>query len=98
MYPTKAQATILWRMLEECRWVYNKTLETRKHAYEQEGNALGYYETATMLPAWKQDRPSLKIVHSQVLQNAQIRNAAINILALGLQRMGSIPRSLRLSP
>jgi putative transposase len=60
-------------MLEECRWVYNKTLETRKNAYEQEGKSLGYYDTATLLPVWKQDRPSLKTVHSQVLQNAQLR-------------------------
>jgi putative transposase len=60
-------------MLEECRWVYNKTLETRKNAYEQEGKSLGYYDTAVLLPVWKRDRPSLKTVHSQVLQNAQIR-------------------------
>src|SRR5262249_16310094 len=33
--PTKAQTTILEQTLEACRWVYNKTLEVRKNAWEQ---------------------------------------------------------------
>jgi putative transposase len=31
------------------------------------------YDTQSLLPAWKVDRPSLKLVHSQVLQNVQVR-------------------------
>lgn len=73
VYPSKAQATILDKMLEECRWLYNKILETRKHSYEQDGIALGNYDTMTMIPRWKADRPTLKQVHSQVLQNVNIR-------------------------
>lgn len=71
--PTKAQATILEKMREECRWLYNKILETRKNSYEQQGFSLGNYDTMTMIPGWKKERPSLKSVHSQVLQNVNIR-------------------------
>lgn len=73
IYPTAAQETILAKMLEECRWVYNKTLETRKESYELQGISLSYYDTKRMLPEWKLGRPSLKIVHSQVLQNITMR-------------------------
>lgn len=73
LYPTKAQETILERMLEECRWLYNKILETRQDAWEQRQESLGNYDTMTMIPGWKTERPSLKLVHSQVLQNVNIR-------------------------
>lgn len=71
--PTKAQETILDKMLEECRWLYNKILETRKNSYEQDGKSLGLYDTQKMIPGWKAERSSLKSVNSQVLQNVNIR-------------------------
>ena len=73
IYPTKAQETILDQMLEECRWVYNKTLEVRKNTYEQQGVSVSLYDTIKLLPQWKQQRSSLKLVHSQVLQNVCVR-------------------------
>jgi putative transposase len=73
IYPTKAQETILEKQLEECRWLYNKILETRKNSYEQQGISLGNYDTMVMIPGWKKERPSLKSVHSQVLQNVNVR-------------------------
>lgn len=73
MYPTKAQETILEQMLEECRWLYNKILETRKNAWEQHQESLRLYDTQKMIPSWKMERPSLKSVYSQVLQNINIR-------------------------
>jgi len=73
IYPTKAQETILNKQLEECRWLYNKILETRKNAWENEGISLGNYDTMVMIPGWKKERSSLKIVHSQVLQNVNVR-------------------------
>ncbi len=54
--------------LELCRWTYNETLATRKNAYEQDGKSVSYYETKKLLPHWKEDKPELKSVHSQVLQ------------------------------
>jgi putative transposase len=68
IYLTNGQRRILEQQLEECRWVYNQTLATRRDAYEQ-GVSLSWYETKAMLPSWKEMRPSLKLVHSQVLQN-----------------------------
>jgi putative transposase len=73
IYPTKAQETSLDKMLEECRWLYNKILETRKSTYEQDGKSLGLYDTQNMIPGWKAERSSLKSVHSLVLQNVNIR-------------------------
>ena len=73
LFPTKAQRTLLNQTLELCRWVYNKTLETRKNAWEQNQESLSLFETNKLLTTWKVDKPELKAVHSQVLQNAQER-------------------------
>ncbi len=68
IYLTNGQKRLLNQTLEECRWVYNQVLEARRDAYA-EGTPLGLYDTITLLPDWKAERPSLKLVHSQVLQN-----------------------------
>jgi putative transposase len=73
LFPTSAQRTSLDRVLELCRWVYNDTLDARKNAYEQEQKSLGLYDTNKLLTQWKADKPALKEVHSQVLQNVQER-------------------------
>jgi len=73
LYPTKAQRRQLDQALELCRWVYNETLATRKNAYKQRGERLSFYDTKRMLPAWKAERPDLKQVHSQVLQDVTMR-------------------------
>jgi putative transposase len=68
IYLTSGQRRILEQQLEECRWVYNQVLAARRDAYG-EGVPLGLYDTVNLLPDWKADRPTLKQVHSQVLQN-----------------------------
>jgi len=73
IYPSKAQETQLNQQLELCRWVYNKTIETRKNAFEQNGVSLSYYDTKKMLPDWKEEYPALKRVHSMVLQDVILR-------------------------
>ncbi|PDV98999.1 RNA-guided endonuclease InsQ/TnpB family protein [Candidatus Chloroploca asiatica] len=73
IYLTNGQRRILEQQLEECRWVYNETLAERKRAYEERGESLRLYDTQMMLPVWKMTRPSLTLVHSQVLQNVNIR-------------------------
>jgi putative transposase len=73
LQPTKAQRRLMSEQLELCRHVYNETLAVRKDAYEQRGESLNYYATARLLPAWKAEKPELKQVHSQVLQNVQVR-------------------------
>jgi putative transposase len=72
IYLTNGQRRILNQQLEECRFVYNQTLEAREFAYEQSIKC-GLYDTQAMLPGWKAERPALKLVHSQVLQNVQVR-------------------------
>lgn len=71
--PTKAQRTALDNTLELCRRVYNDTLGYRKDAYEQQGLSVSLYATNKLLTQWKADRPKLKDVYSQVLQNVQER-------------------------
>ena len=58
--------------LEDCRWVYNQTLASRREAHAV-GAPLGLYDTINLLPDWKAERPALKLVHSQVLQNISQR-------------------------
>lgn len=73
IFPTKKQLTVLEQALEECRWLYNHLLENRKTAYEQEGKRLTCYEQLNTYPILKEQRPRLKSVHSQVLQNVAVR-------------------------
>ena len=66
--PTRHQRTLLSQTLELCRWVYNETLATRKNAWEQEKKSISCYDTIKMLPGWKEEKPELSQVYSQVLQ------------------------------
>jgi len=72
IYLTNGQRRILERQLEECRFVYNQMIESRKTAYEL-STPLGLYDTINMLPILKAERPTLKLVHSMVLQNVCVR-------------------------
>ena len=65
---TKKQAAALQRILDECRFLYNLCLEQRILAYEELGMSLTKYDQFSMLPLLKNERPSLRTVHSQVLQ------------------------------
>src|SRR3954465_15834389 len=73
IYLTNGQRRILAQTLAECRWIYNETLAYRKRAYEEQQHSANWYETKRLLPVWKADRPALKLVHSQVLQNVTER-------------------------
>ncbi|MBV9386463.1 MAG: transposase [Chroococcidiopsidaceae cyanobacterium CP_BM_ER_R8_30] len=74
IYPTKGQERVLNALLEECRWLYNKTLEIRKNAWEEEQRQVDWYETKRMIPVYKNTaRPTLGKVYSQVLQNVTER-------------------------
>lgn len=73
IYPTKAQVTFLEVTLKECRWLYNHLLEQRRTTYEADGTSLSLYTQQATIPTLKQERESLKSVHSQVLQNVAVR-------------------------
>jgi len=73
IFPTKRQTAVLRDTLNECRWLYNKLLEQRKNTYEESGKSLFLYTQINGFGALKQERESLKAVHSQVLQNVAVR-------------------------
>ncbi len=73
IYPTKAQKTKLNTILEECRWLWNHFLELTKTAWEERQESLNWYDLNRMLPSLKNNRPELKKVHSQTLQDVGIR-------------------------
>jgi len=73
LIPTSAQRTALNATLDASRWVYNKTLEVRKEAWEQRKESVFYYDSKKLIPLWKAEHPFLTQAHSQVLQNACMR-------------------------
>ena len=73
MYPTKSQISCLKHTLEICRRVYNDTLALRRDSWENENKVVSLFETNKQLTQLKQISPELKLVHSQVLQNVQVR-------------------------
>ena len=73
IYPTKKQVHTLNDTLEACRWLYNHLLEKRKEAYEHEGISLSLSQQQATFSRLKHERPALKGVHSQVLQNVAVR-------------------------
>ena len=74
IYPSKGQQRVLNQTLEECRWLYNRTLGYRKDAWEQEERNADWYETKRLIPVYKKTvRPTLSKVYSQVLQNVTER-------------------------
>ena len=74
IYPTKGIQRVLNQLLEECRWLYNRTLAYRKDAWEQEQKQVDWYETKRLIPVYKKSvRPTLSKVYSQALQNVTER-------------------------
>jgi len=73
IYPTAKQTRALQASLDACRWVYNKTLETRKKAWEDLKVSISFYDTINLLPTWKKENDFLSKVHSQCLQETQVR-------------------------
>ena len=73
LYPTRAQRVAMNESLDACRWVYNKTLEVRRDAWQERQEPLSLYDTNKLLTQWKQEHPGLFNAYSQCLQNAQVR-------------------------
>ena len=71
--PTKKQTKLLCQTLDECRWLYNHLLEQRKLSYEELDLSLTKFQQMMLLPELKRERPSLELVHSQVLQETVMR-------------------------
>lgn len=61
------------KTLDECRWFYNRLLEQRQRMWEDFGENVSLYDQHAYLLTLKSERPSLDLVHSQVLQNVCMR-------------------------
>ena len=74
LYPTKQQQRLLSFQLEECRWLWNTLMAERKQAWEERRKTVDYFDQKAELPGLKaSERPGLKQVHSQVLQDVVLR-------------------------
>ncbi|MFK7697581.1 RNA-guided endonuclease InsQ/TnpB family protein [Paenibacillus sp. HJGM_3] len=73
LYPTTEQQEKIGFTLERCRLLYNRLLEERILAYKTEGKKLSYGQQANTFSERKQHIPTLKEVHSQVLQDVARR-------------------------
>jgi putative transposase len=73
LFPTKAQRTQMQRLISSCRWVYNKTLEARREAWQEHGESLSRYATNKLLTGWRAEHDWLNEGHAQTMQDAQKR-------------------------
>ena len=73
LYPTRQQSTKMQHILDTCRWVYNKTLETRHEAWQENKETLSYYDTLKLLTQWRKNDSWVSSGHAQTQQNAQAR-------------------------
>lgn len=73
LFPTKRQATKMLSIVEECRWLYNHFLETKKNKWETSQESLSFYDMNKLLPNLKKERLNLAEVHSQTLQDVAKR-------------------------
>lgn len=72
-YPTKSQSKTIDNQLEICRTLYNGALKLKIDTYKETGKSLSLYDLQNRLKDLKKTDSSLKLVHSQVLQNTQER-------------------------
>lgn len=73
IYPTKAQQEILEEHLSLCRWLYNHFLEERKTLYEKNKTKVTCYDQIKEIPKLKKEKPELRKVYSQTLQDTARR-------------------------
>ena len=100
LFPTHTQRKSLQGVLDACRFVYNKALETRKHAWESEGKSISKYDTVNLIPQWKAENEWLKDGHAQAMQEALTRldlafRAFFRRVKAGEKEAGGVPSGPR---
>ncbi len=73
LYPTKNQKEILKNHLSLCRGLYNYFLEQRRELYDKNEQAISCYDQIKEIPELKREKPELKKVYSQTLQDVARR-------------------------
>ena len=69
LYPTKKQQEILEKHLSLCRWLYNHFLDERKTLYQKKKIKVSCYDQIKEIPKLKKEKPVLKEIYSQVVQD-----------------------------
>ncbi len=72
LYPTKVQAVLIEKHFGCCRFVWNYFLTLRKKTWEEQKKTITFYEIKKLLPSLKKEKPWLKEVNSQSLQETLI--------------------------
>lgn len=70
IYPTKKQAEQIDKTIDNCRFVYNKTLEMKKKAWNRRKESISAYDLIKRLPTMKEYYPYLKEADSKALQQS----------------------------
>lgn len=72
LFPTKTQEELMWKHVNFARFVFNRGLELRKKAYEQDGRTLTYVDQSAELTQFKRtpEGEFLKAVSAATLQYA----------------------------
>lgn len=73
LYPTKRQKRILDFSFDESKFVYNSLLCVRKEKWEDHKKNFNKYDCNKLITVWKETRPQLYNIHSQVLQQISDR-------------------------
>jgi putative transposase len=73
LYPSQTQTKILEEQLELCRQTHNQLLQRCRDAYRETGRLPTQFDLNKALTTHKRQRPELRRVHSQVLQNVSKR-------------------------
>lgn len=73
LYPTKAQAELLDKHFDACRFVYNLALETKIRAYKDYGVSLSKFDLTKQIPELKRDCVFLREVQASSLQSSLLR-------------------------
>lgn len=70
--PSRKQRQVCSQFAGACRWIFNRGLEKKNKAYEEENTSLSYFDLNNELPLLKRTEETewLKNIHSQVLQQA----------------------------
>ncbi|MHA2497175.1 MAG: RNA-guided endonuclease InsQ/TnpB family protein, partial [Candidatus Hodarchaeales archaeon] len=75
IYPTEAQAEVLWALAERCRLLYNFSLQERQTVWQANKakpkarrQKITYQDQQNQLPALKKQFPEYRWVYSKVLQ------------------------------
>jgi putative transposase len=73
LFPNTTQKDLLWSHAKQLNFLYNHFLNLKIEAYNKDKTNLSQSDLQSLLPILKEQKPELKKIHSQVLQQIAIR-------------------------